>query len=102
MSKIVASIIVASTLLALTGAPVQARGPTAAPAQPPLPLPPAASQTTQAPYISANPDRSAAESVPLFHIAQVPVVVWAPVQAPYNSKANGTQAANAVWDVGAY
>jgi hypothetical protein len=98
MSKIVTSIIGASTLLALTGGAVQARDP--APAQPPQPPP--ASQTTQAPYTPTNPDQSAAGSVPLFHLGQVPVVVWAPVQAPYNSKANGTQAANGLWDAGAY
>jgi hypothetical protein len=59
-------------------------------------------QTTQAPYTPNYPDRSAADSRPLFHIGQLPVVVWAPVQSPYNAKANGTLAANWPWEPGAY
>ena len=96
VNKIFASIIGASALLVAADASAQVTAPA------PPPQPPAASQTTQAPYTSTNPNQSAAESQPLFHIGQVPVAVWAPVQAPYNSKSNGTQAANALWDVDAY
>jgi hypothetical protein len=98
MNKAIISIVGASTLLAVTGGSLQAQSVTAvAP-----PRPPSANQTTQAPYTSISPDRSAAESRPLFYIGQLPVVVWAPVQAPYNSKANGTFAANWPWEPGAY
>jgi hypothetical protein len=95
--KITPSIAGSFLLLAAT-LPAQAQRTT----PPPAPQSVAANQSTQAPYTPNYPDRSAADSRPLFHIGQLPVVVWAPVQSPYNSKANGTLAANWPWEPGAY
>jgi hypothetical protein len=66
------------------------------------PQPPAASQTLQSPYIGSNPDRSVGDARPLFFIGQLPVVVWTPVQQPYNSKNYRTQAARSLSDVDAF
>jgi hypothetical protein len=97
MSRIIASVVVAYVLMGMNaGASAQRVTPA------PLPSTPAASQTLQAPYAPRNPDRSAAQSSPLFRIGQVPVVLWAPVQPPYNSKVNRSQAANPLWDVDAF
>jgi hypothetical protein len=98
MNKVVASISVASALLGVTSVSAQAQ-----PAVPtPPPQSPAAGQTAQAPYTSTNPDQSAAESRPLFYIGKMPVAVWAPVEPPYSSKANGTVAANWPWALDAH
>jgi hypothetical protein len=100
MNRIVISIAVATTLLAATTVPGLAQRSTAIP--PPPPQAPAASQTTQAPYAPTYPDQGPAGSTPLFNIGKVPVVVWAPVEPPYNSKSNGTVAANWPWTGDAY
>jgi hypothetical protein len=99
MNKIIATAMAAIVSTAMSAA-VLAQRVTPTPAA----LTPAASQTQtlQAPYAPTNPDRSVAQSRPLFSIGQLPVVVWAPVQPPYNSKLSGTQAANALWDVNAF
>ncbi len=99
MNKMFAGIAVVFALLAATSAFSQTQR---AVAPNPPPQAPGATQTTQAPYTGTNPDRSAAESLPLFHIGQVPVVVWTPVEPPYNSKSNGTQAANPIWYADAF
>ncbi len=55
-------------------------------------------QTVTAQPVPTNPDATVTQPRPLFNIGKVPVVVWAPVEAPYDSNMNRTQAANPVWD----
>ncbi len=100
MNTFIGTVMGAAVLLAATIVSAQAQRVTPVAA----PNPPAAgtTQTLQAPYTATNPDQSAAGSRPLFHIGQLPVVVWAPVQPPYNAKANGTVAANWPWTGDAY
>jgi hypothetical protein len=62
----------------------------------------ATTQTLQAPYAPSNRDDSAASAHPLFHIGQMPVVVWAPVQKPYSAAMNGNLSANSLWDAGSF
>ena len=100
MNKIIVSSAGAFALWAAASASVQAQS--IAPIPLPPPQGPAASETTQAPYTSSNLDRSAAESRPLFYLGKLPVVVWAPVEPPYSSKANGTVAANWPWALDAH
>ena len=95
MNRVVSSIAVVAVVLSATTASGLAQRST--PIPPPPPQAPSASQTTQSPYTPTNPDESAAGSTPLFNLGKVPVVVWAPVQPAYNSKASGTQAANWPW-----
>jgi hypothetical protein len=99
MNRIIASITVATALLAATTVPGLAQRSTPIP---PPPQAPAASQTTQAPYTPAYPDQGPGGSTPLFNIGKLPVVVWAPVEPSYNSKGNGTMAANWPWAGDAY
>ncbi|WP_146101620.1 hypothetical protein [Rhodopila globiformis] len=56
---------------------------------------PTASESLMAPYTAPPPIAGAPR--PLFNIGQLPVGVWAPVQPPYDSRANRTGAANPVW-----
>jgi hypothetical protein len=63
---------------------------------------PATSQSLIAPY---TPPGASIPTTPrhLFSIGNLPVGVWAPVEPPYDSRANRTAAANpAWWDDGAY
>lgn len=95
MNKTVASVAGVCVLLAMTGSALAQRV-----TPPPAP---AASQTTQAPYAPVNPNLGIEQARPLFYIGQLPVVVWAPVQPPYSSKLNRSQATNALsWNVDAY
>jgi hypothetical protein len=55
-----------------------------------------ASQTLVAPYTQPAPVIQPFRRF-LFTIGNVPVTVWAPVQPPYNSRANRTGAANPLW-----
>jgi hypothetical protein len=100
MNKIIVSIGGAFVLLAMIGTGHAQQRTQKPQPQPPVP---AASQTTQAPYTPNYPNRAPDQSRPLFHIGQLPAVVWAPVQPYYSSKLNGTQASNGLmWGVDAY
>jgi len=59
---------------------------------------PAASQSLAARAVPVNPAQTANEPYVLFHIGNVPVRVWAPVQAPYNAHMNRNAAANPMWE----
>jgi hypothetical protein len=100
MNKIIVSIGGALVLLAMTGSGyAQQRTPRPTP-QPPVP---AAGQTLQAPYTPTAPYQGPDQSRPLFHIGNLPAVVWAPVQPHYSSKLNSTQAGNGLmWNADAY
>jgi hypothetical protein len=58
---------------------------------------PGASETIQAPTVQPNPPAPIPELTPLFRLGDVPVVVWAPVEPPYDSNANRNNAANPLW-----
>jgi hypothetical protein len=62
----------------------------------------ATSQTLTAPAIQSNPDQSVSQAHPLFTIGREPVVVWAPVPAPYDAHMNRSAAANPVWNPDAF
>ncbi len=61
---------------------------------------PADSQMTRAPAPPVYPRVSPSENEPLFMIGKVPVQVWTPVEAPYDSNMNRNQAENPVWTGG--
>jgi len=63
---------------------------------------PGASQTARAPYSPPGPDQGVGQSRPLFVVGGVPVVLWAPVQPPYNSRMNRPAAAGQWWDSEAF
>jgi len=54
------------------------------------------SQTLVAPYTQPAPVIQPFRRF-LFTIGNIPVTVWAPVQPPYDSRANRTGAANPLW-----
>ncbi|HBK07950.1 MAG TPA: hypothetical protein DDZ81_19195 [Acetobacteraceae bacterium] len=58
---------------------------------------PSAGQTLTAPYTRAPEPPPAPQRRRLFTIFNMPVVVWAPVQPPYDSGANLDPAANPSW-----
>ncbi len=97
MNNVIASVFAASVLLAATVVPAEAQSP---------PTPgrtvqaSVASQTTQAPFNSTNPDQSVSQSRPLFTIGRLPVTVWAPVEQFYDARMNRTAAANPIWEPG--
>ncbi|HEY4044331.1 MAG TPA: hypothetical protein VGM32_21135 [Rhodopila sp.] len=94
MNKTIIRIMSASILLGGTIVGAQAQPTASAPA-------PGANQTLQAPYTPRNPNLGPGEAHPLFTIGREPVVVWAPVEPPYSSKMNRSQAGNPVWDTDA-
>lgn len=57
-----------------------------------------ASQMLQAPFTPTTPDARAAQSRPLFMIGNLPVVVWAPVEPPYNGNMNRSAASDPMFD----
>ncbi len=63
---------------------------------------PGASQTARAPFTPSAPDQRISQSRPLFVVGGVPVVVWAPVQPPYNGRMSRTAAAGPLWDPDAF
>ena len=82
-------------LVVTTAASAQVKQPAADP--PPRPVA-SESQTVTAQPVPTNPDATVTQPRPLFNIGKVPVVVWAPVEPPYDANMNRTQAANPVWD----
>jgi hypothetical protein len=98
MNTVVTTVMGAAVLLGMTVI-ASAQRVTPAPTPPPIP---AANLTTQAPYTSTNPNQGVEQARPLFHIGKLPGVIWAPVEPPYNSKLNGTQAANPLWNSDAF
>ena len=70
--------------------PPPAHGPQRAPA-------PSSGQTLTAPYMREPAPPPLQQRRPLFTIFNMPVVVWAPVQAPYDSRHNLDAAANPFW-----
>src|ERR1700749_1614850 len=89
----------ASALMIATAASAQVKKPAAD--APPRPVS-MASQTVPARPVLTNPDASVAQQRPLFSIRNVPVNVWAPVEPPYDTHMNRTQAANPVWGEGGF
>jgi hypothetical protein len=61
---------------------------------------PSTGQTTAAPSLLENSQRSEQQSRPLFTIGGVEVHLWAPVEQPYDSHMNRTAAANPMWESG--
>ena len=59
---------------------------------------PAATQTMRAAPVPANPEASVNAPISLFKIGKVPVIVWTPVEPPYDARLNRTAAANPLWD----
>ena len=57
---------------------------------------PAAGQTLIAPYTPSRPEIPTAPR-PLFKIGKLPTGIWAPVEPPYDSRANRTGADNPEW-----
>lgn len=57
------------------------------------------SQTTQAPYYYPTL-QPPPEPTPLFDVGGIPVGVWAPVEAPYNSRMNRNLASDPLWEAG--
>jgi hypothetical protein len=94
--KILSAMVLGAVSLSMaTGAVAQVRSP---PVPDPAAPVAATSQTLRAPAVPSNPDQSVAQAHPLFNIGREPVVVWAPVEAPYNAHMNRSQAANPVWE----
>jgi hypothetical protein len=91
--------IAASTLMVVTAASAQVKQLTADP--PPRPVP-AESQTLTAQPERTNPDASVTQPRELFKIGNLPVDVQAPVEPPYDSHINRTQAANPVFEEGGF
>jgi hypothetical protein len=85
----------ALALVAATAASAQVKQPATDP--PPRPLP-SENQTITAQPVPTNPDATVTQPRPLFNIGNLPVDVWAPVEAPYDANMNRNQAANPVWD----
>jgi hypothetical protein len=99
MKILVTAALTASALMAATAASAQVKKPAADP--PPRPVQ-AESQTVTAQSIPTNPDASVTQPRPLFNIGNVPVDVWAPVEAPYDANMSRNQAANPVFEEGGF
>ncbi len=59
---------------------------------------PVVSQTTQGEAVTQDVPNAPRQPQTLFKIGNVGVGVWAPVEPPYDSSANRTQAANPLWE----
>lgn len=62
----------------------------------------ATSQLLTARAVPVNPAETENEPYVLFHIGNVPVRVWAPVQAPYNAHMNRNAAESPMWEANAF
>ncbi|HEX2941821.1 MAG TPA: hypothetical protein VHO91_12300 [Rhodopila sp.] len=54
-------------------------------------------RTTTEPFMRPTPPAPPPGPRTLFKIGNLPVVLWAPVQPPYDSRANRNAAANPLW-----
>ncbi|HQT76784.1 MAG TPA: hypothetical protein PLD10_06990 [Rhodopila sp.] len=59
--------------------------------------PPVSGRTATQPFMRPTPPAPPPGPRPLFTIGNLPVVLWAPIQPPYDSRANRNNAANPLW-----
>ncbi len=85
----------AAALLAMTIASANAQKPAA-----PTVYPTGDQTQIEQSQTAQSQEKNAARSTPLFHIGNVGVGVWAPVEPVYDASTNRNLAANSLWSFG--